>query len=343
MELIKTKSLIDKMYSAEKFGSYAISVYKDGKCERLMSDEVNGDTYFDTASMGKVLVTSTLILKAINSGNLNLNDTLDMFFDNIPNDRRKITVQQLLTHTSGIVRCNIPDRVADCGTESVAAYIISNPLAYKPGSDYRYSCNGYILLGFILEKIYKKSLDKIYYDETVSRLGLTRSCFNIALDEPNTAVCYRWREVGKRPVDDENVYTLGGIAGSGASFSSLNDIERFAKAVLEKSEKLYSNELFDLAERDYTPDFAVGRGLGYLMPDSRYSQTGKLFSKGSFGHCGHCGHSFFIDRKMNMYVIILTNATRYANMKNNFAGYDYAEIMKMREDIHNAIKEDVER
>ena len=42
-----------------------------------------------------------------------------------------------------------------------------------------------------------------------------------------------------------------------------------------------------------------------------------------------------------MYVIILTNATRHLNMKNNFNGYNYDEIMKLREDIHNEILSDL--
>ena len=42
-----------------------------------------------------------------------------------------------------------------------------------------------------------------------------------------------------------------------------------------------------------------------------------------------------------MYVIILTNATRFLNMKSGFRGYDYNIICKMREDIHNAIYDDL--
>ena len=67
-----------------------------------------------------------------------------------------------------------------------------------------------------------------------------------------------------------------------------------------------------------------------------------LFPLGSFGHCGHTGCSFFMNREKNMYVIILTNATRFLNMKNNFNGYDYGVIMKMREDIHNEIYKDLQ-
>lgn len=341
MNLGNTKRLLEQMYADERFGCYAVAVYKQGERELITSDNVGEDTYFDVASIGKVIVTATLILQTVDAGKLHLTDTLDMFFDSVPADRAKITVKQLLTHTSGIIRHTIPNRAADIGHDAVAEYIITKPLAYAPGSDYRYSCNGYILLGFILEKIYGMSLDKIYEEHLVRPLGLTRSRFNVPIDEPNAAVCYRWKYPGKLRCDDEIVYTLGGIAGNGASFTSVKDLETFIRAVMAKSPLLYSNEMFDLAERDYTPDFECGRGLGYMMPDERYRQTGKLFPKGSFGHCGHCGHSFFINRELDMYVVIMTNATRYVYKRNGFAGYDYGEVMRMREQLHNAIHSDL--
>ena len=49
----------------------------------------------------------------------------------------------------------------------------------------------------------------------------------------------------------------------------------------------------------------------------------------------------FFSREKNMYVIILTNATRFLNMKNDFKGYDYGLIEKMREEIHNEIYKDL--
>ena len=42
-----------------------------------------------------------------------------------------------------------------------------------------------------------------------------------------------------------------------------------------------------------------------------------------------------------MYVVILTNATRYLNMKSGFNGYDYGIVCKMRENMHNAVYEDL--
>lgn len=75
--------------------------------------------------------------------------------------------------------------------------------------------------------------------------------------------------------------------------------------------------------------------------DEKYLQTGRLFDKGSFGHCGHSGQSIFFDREKEMCVVILTNATRCLNKRSGFKGYDYGEIMKMRAEIHNAICDDL--
>ena len=63
--------------------------------------------------------------------------------------------------------------------------------------------------------------------------------------------------------------------------------------------------------------------------------------KGSFGHCGHTGQSIFFSREKKMCVVILTNATRCLNKRSGFKGYDYGIVCKMREEIHNAIKNDL--
>lgn len=342
MNLEKTKKLIEDGVRDRRFDSFALLVKKGSEKRILTAPGTDSDTYFDIASMGKVLVTATLILRAVGEGKLSLSDTLDKFF-RVPDDRKNITVGQLLAHTSGIIRVNIPQWVADAGKDVIADFIIDNPLAYTPGTKYIYSCNAYILLGFIAEKVLGDTLDKLYEKYIKSPLGLTRSRFNIALDEPNAALSCKRRDVGFYRVDDENVYSMRGVAGNSAEFWTLSDVDRYLEAVEAKSDKLYAPYLYDLAEKNHTPgdNFAESRGLGWLYVDSKYHQTGRLFPEGSFGHCGHTGCSMFVSRAENLHVIILSNATRFLNMKNDFRGYNYGEIMKMREEFHNAIADDL--
>lgn len=346
MKLIKTETKLNEMLKNKIFGSYGVYVSANGDTDFLHSYDVNFDTYFDIASMGKVLVTSTLILKAVSENRLSLNSTLKDFFDGIADGQKQnITVAQLLSHTSGILRYEIPQEIADMGGGAVAKFIIDTPLAFAPSTNMQYSCNGMLLLGYILEKLHRQPLEKIFDEQIKMPLGYTRSKFNIACGEPNAVVCYRLKDLSglAHPFDDENIRVLKTSAGSGGQFFTMGDLVKFANAVMEKSEKLYSKEIFDLAEKDYAPTGAEGRGLGWLYVDGRYKQTGSLFPSGSFGHCGHTGTSMFFNREKNMYVLILTNATRFSAMKNGFKGYDYSETEKMRADIHNAIFEDLSK
>ncbi len=344
MKLEKTEKLLQKMMSDKDFDSYAVTVFKDKEKCFLHSDNVNRDTYFDIASMGKVLVTSTLILKAVSENKLSLSDTLGKFFDGIKDETKKnITVKQLLSHSSGILRYDIPQDIADKGNIEVAKFIIDTPLGFLPDTKEQYSCNGMLLLGFILEKIYNSPLEATFNEKLKKPLGYTRSKFNISLNEPNAAVCYRSKDLNglEHPFDDENIRVLKTSAGSGGQFFTMHDLEIFADAVMNKSEKLYSKELFDAAEKNYSKNSTESRGLGWLYVNENYKQTGRLFPIGSFGHCGHTGASMFFCREKKLYVLILSNKTRFSNMKNNFKFYDYSETEKMRENLHNAIYDDL--
>lgn len=346
MQLNHTNQTLRALRENNVFGDYAVLVRYQGEKQLLTSPGVNGDTYFDNASMGKILITSPLILRAIGEGKISLDTTLDACFRDacipeVPEDKKSITIQQILTHSSGIVRYEFAPEVAQMDHDAVAKEILSRPLAYAPGTSYTYSCHGYILLGFLAEKLYGARLDTLFETILKPALGLTRSRFNIAGNEPNAVVCYSRREMGAYRADDSNVRLLHGVAGSGASFSTAYDMERYADAIFRKDAALYAPYLYELAEKDYTPNYAEGRGLGYLMPDDRYSQTGRLFPKGSFGHCGHTGQSLFLNREMDLYVILLTNTTRYSNLKNDYRGYDYNVTCRMRETVHNAIAEDI--
>ncbi len=342
MELTKTKALMAALAEEKKFDTYSVLVGLGQDECAFHSPNADMDTYYDVASMGKVLITATLILRAVGEGRLSLTDTLPKFFRDVPLEKREITVGQLLTHSSGIRRYNVPKEVAANCNDTIAAWILAKPLAYAPGTSYEYSCAGFILLGHIVEKVWGMPYDEAFYLLEKHPLGLRRATFNIALDEPNACVCYRWNDNRLRRMDDEIISVVrNGVSGNGGGFWSAGDMQKYVKAVLTKDPVLYRQDLFAQAERDYTPHFGEGRGLGWLVVDGRYAQTGDLFPAGSFGHCGHTGKSFFIHRPTGLYVILMTNATRFANLANDFRGYDYGKVCALRRQIHNSIYEDL--
>lgn len=362
MKLEETKKYLDRRIDEGFLDTYVVMVTDGGDEGLISSPNAGADTLFDIASMGKVLVTATLILRAAGEGLLGLDDTLAKYYPDCPDEKRKITLRELLLHTSGILRVELPDEVvgADahdivmCGKrgsyadiitpevkDRIARYVLSRPLGFAPSTSYVYSCCGYLLLGFIAEKVYGDNLD-ILFDKYIKQpLGLTRSCFDMPEGTPDSALTHYRAAAGDCMVADSIVYKLHGVAGNGASFWTANDIRRYILALLDYSELLYPREYYDLAERDYTPDFEEGRGLGWLIVDSRYKQTGRLFPRGSFGHCGNTGTSFYINRELGRHAIILTNATRFSYMAHDYKYCDYNSVMLMREDIHNAILRDI--
>ena len=259
------------------FDSYAVYV-KCGEFENMFfSENVNEQTYFDIASCGKILVTTPLVLQAIDEEKISLDTTLDQLFNEVPMDKKNITIKHLLTHTSGIVRHSYihSDR------EHLIKEILSRALKYEIGTDYVYSCSGMVLLGFILEKIYGESLENLFEKRIKQPLGYERSKFNISTDEENAAICYRSETIKglSSPWDDENIRVMRTSAGSGGQFFTLADIKKFTKAVLEKDKQLYSAKWFDIAEQEYSPKCSKeSRGLGWLYVDENICKQG-IFSQ----------------------------------------------------------------
>jgi len=100
--------------------------------------------------------TAILILRLREQGLISVNDTLDKFFPEVLETHRKITIHQLLTHTSGLVNY-IGDDFEFMPTEEFLEEVFSKQLLFPSGEDFSYSNVGYSLLGMIIEKLTKKS------------------------------------------------------------------------------------------------------------------------------------------------------------------------------------------
>lgn len=108
------------------------------------------DTLYDMASLTKLISASMITFRFIEDGKLTMYDTLDMFFGDVPAEKRKITIFNLMTHTGGFsAHFYLKSITADY--KKTAEVILNQPLTRPVGSDVEYTCMGYILLGKILE------------------------------------------------------------------------------------------------------------------------------------------------------------------------------------------------
>ncbi|TBN06379.1 serine hydrolase [Hyunsoonleella flava] len=115
------------------------------------------ETRYEIASMGKMF-TSIAVMQLIENGKLNLQQTIGDVLKDYPNqDAKRITVQQLLSHTSGLGDFFSPE--FDRKKETIKTlkdylpFFVNDPLEFEPGAQMRYSNAGFIVLGLIIEKL----------------------------------------------------------------------------------------------------------------------------------------------------------------------------------------------
>jgi CubicO group peptidase (beta-lactamase class C family) len=129
--------------------------------------------------------TAAAVLKLVDQGKLALTDSVYHFFRRLPRDARAITVEQLLTHTSGIA----PSGAAEAITEREAAVraIFAEPLRRPPGESYHYEDEDYTVLAAIVEMVAGTPYEAFVERTLLIPAGLTRTGFCGRL-APNVAV-----------------------------------------------------------------------------------------------------------------------------------------------------------
>ncbi len=292
----------------------------------------NEQTRFDIASLTKPLVVGMLTLRALENGKLCLWDKLDTFID-APEDKRDITIRQLLTHTAGFPGGLHLWRMTDDPARATEL-LLTAKLQAPPGARVRYCCAGFLLLGQLLECIYGQSLAELAMTEVFWPLKMTRTSYlpkgdNIAPTEkqPDGTLLQ-----GK--VHDDNARFLGGVAGNAGVFSTADDLALFmqmlaAEGVLPDGTRYLSAPTVRLALQNHTQGLGQARGLGFYLPAHDDGYTGDLFPPDTVGHTGFTGASFTLSPQDGHYVVLLSN--RVCPSREN------AQIFRVRRIIHNAV------
>ena len=293
---------------------------------------VDETTLFDMASVTKIMVTTSLALIALDNGLLKLEDKVRQFYST----SKSFTIKNLLTHTIGIGHKSLNKEGNSYA--NIAEKILDIPSDIPIGTDVRYSCPGFILLGKILEKIFGMQLDHCFNELVAKPLGFENTSFLPSYSQ-NT-VNSNLNEEKRGIVNDYNCQFLGGIAGNAGLFSNLSDVTKYVEFIQNRGKPLIKEKTFLLAAQNHTAEMSESRGLGYLYVDGRYQQTGGLFEDGAIGHCGHTGQSVFVDYRSGLYVIILSDATISTVKK--YGTEHYNEVMDMRARLHSAIKCDLQ-
>ena len=120
---------------------------------------VDGETVFEIGSVSKQFCAASILL-LVQDGKLSVDDRLTKFFTNLPPAWTKITVRQLLTHTSGIKSYDNLDGFElrqHLTQRQFIERLGQQPLEFAPGKKWHYCNAGYSLLGYLVENVSGKN------------------------------------------------------------------------------------------------------------------------------------------------------------------------------------------
>ena len=202
---------------------------KQGIIEQYGGKGTNSYTNFRMASVTKQFVAFS-VLTLIESGAVNINTNLSQIFDDLPKYMKNITIRHLLTHTSGLVDYEDRPKIGrkQITDTKVFAYLKTLKRAYfKPGTKYRYSNGGYIILGQIIEKASGKKLPFFVHNAILSPAGMHNSVIytkGVSVIK-NRAYGHKITGNNRIIVCDQGPNTA--TQGDGGLYSSIHDLKKY--------------------------------------------------------------------------------------------------------------------
>lgn len=305
----KIDSLITAYSKISKFNGTAL-VSKNGTvllnkgygyrnaAAKILNDE---QSIFQLGSITKQF-TAAVILKLQEENKLAVSDKLSKFFPGYPKGD-SITIEQLLTHTSGIYSYTNDGNFMSTevskphSKEQMMALFKDKPLDFSPGTGWNYSNSGYSLLGYIIEAVTKTSYEEAVRKYIFTPLHMTHSGFDFTnLKSLNKTTGYFMLDASNAPaapiVDSTVAYSAGSI------YSTTGDLNLWHKALMQ-------NIILSKAQQEkaYTP-VKNKYGYGWVI-DS-------IEAKRRVGHGGGI-HGFITNESRvpddDIDIVLLSNAS----------------------------------
>jgi CubicO group peptidase (beta-lactamase class C family) len=237
-----------------------------GKADFEKGIENTKQTKFDIASLTKQF-TALSIMQLEEKKLLNVNDTIDKYLPAFPHGN-EITLHQLLNHTSGLaqhpelydIRKFRPSNKG-FGIEGKSEKV---DLITKPGTSFQYSNAGYILLGYIIEKVSDKTLDVYFKENIFQPLDMLNTGFKDENGELNNLAAGYQSESKEKAEKSWYLTNVGPVIGSAALCSTVEDLIKWENAL--KEQKLISKESY---VKIYTPNKDLYGYGWYIFKDSQ--------------------------------------------------------------------------
>ena len=330
---------------------------------------IRRENLYDIASVTKVAATSLAAMKLFESGLFRFNHKINNLLNLEKSALRKITVQDLFTHRSGLQSflpitpyLNNKDTLVNgcnnyfCKTQqddynirvADSLFFNSNYLdtlwndiyQVKPRrrKRYLYSDLNFILLQRMIEKLSATPLDAYLSRNFYRPLNMTRTGYNpttrFSVSEiVPTAMDTKWRKQQIQGfVHDESATLLGGVAGNAGIFSNATDMAVLFQMLLNKGTYGGKQYLKPQTVDLFTRRKRGGRGMGFeVKTKSGTGSCSPYATNGTYGHKGFTGTCVWVDPENELIYIFLTNRI--------YPNYHNTRLMrkKIRQRVHSVV------
>jgi CubicO group peptidase (beta-lactamase class C family) len=257
--LVAQMDAVASSYFKDDEPGAAVLVMKDGKpllrkgyglADVELGVKMQPDHVLRTGSITKQF-TAVAILQLVEQGKIALDDPITRVFPDYPMQGKTITIEHLLTHTSGIQSyTDKPNFLSTIRTDFTPQQLIdsfkNDPMKSAPGERYAYNNSAYVILGAIIEKISGQSYADYMRTNVIERAGLKQTYYDDTISIiPRRAAGYdrvNGKVVNARFTSMTLPYSAGAIA------STVDDLAKWMDAVA--AGKLVS---LDLLKRAWTP------------------------------------------------------------------------------------------
>lgn len=252
--------------------------------------------------------TAVAILQLMEQGKLGLQDELTKYISDYPVKGRKITIEQLLNHSSGIRSYTDMENFDEAmqAVDKTPAQLMevfkNEPFDFEPGTQWHYNNSGYVLLGMIIEKITGKTYGEYIESTLLKPLGMQTSLYgsNTKLI-PNRATGY---DPAKNGVQVASYLSMTLPYAAGSLMSTIDDLYKWNRAL--RSGKLLKPATL---EKAYS---------GFVLPNGHDTHYGYGWFLGELGGQKVIHHSGGINGYLSdalyipesdLYVVALSNCT----------------------------------
>ena len=298
---------------------------------------VTTHTLFNIGSIGKTFTSSAIMLLQ-KDGKLSINDPVSKYLDSLPASWDKITIKNLLSHTSGIkdYAHDFPgyhyieaDRKQDITEAKFIHMAAELPLNFQPGERWAYSNSNFVLLGFIIHKLTGKSTGDFLAERIFGRAGMSETRYtNVRNIIPNRASGYLLDE--DRIINGNYISNFFSTMGDMGILTTATDLARWS--IAQDNATILDQPTL---EEMWTPSrlntgleamgiLGVNYGLGWTLANHRgYKEVGH---GGSFMNGYTATFDRFPEQKFAVVVLTNLNPTNVQLIGYNIAGFFIAEL-----------------